>query len=112
MARAGPSFGLLFSIAGASVDAHFRRCHGAEASGKHIWQWIKTGEDRSTTSTGERTGVRRPHLREDQLACVEEEKRSFHFRWETYTSHEERAKPSREELQAATAEALREDRGI
>ena len=56
MARAGPSFGLLFSIAGASVDAHFRRCHGAEASGKHIWQWIKTDEDRSTTSTGERTG--------------------------------------------------------
>ena len=46
----------VLTIAGASVDAHFRRCHGAEASGKHIWQWIKTDEDRSTTSTGERTG--------------------------------------------------------
>jgi hypothetical protein len=36
----------------------------------------------------------------------------FTFGGRPIPSHEERAKPSREELQAATAEALREDRGI
>ena len=46
---------------------------------------------------------------EDQLAFVEEEKHSSYFHWETYTSHEKGAKPSREEAQEAAVEALEQE---
>jgi hypothetical protein len=53
--------------------------------------------------------VLRPPAIRDQLAFVEEEKHSSYFHWETYTSHEKGAKPSREEAQTAAIEALRQE---
>lgn len=72
-------------------------------------RWIKAGEDPLRFEYGrENSNPGAPSVK-DQLAYVEEEKHSPYFYWETYTSHDKGAKPSREEAQAAALQALRQE---
>ncbi len=68
--------------------------------------WIKAGDDPLRFEYGRESETPGAPPIIDQLAFVEEEKHSSYFHWETYTSHEKGAKPSREEAQTAAVEAL------
>lgn len=71
--------------------------------------WIKAGEDPLRYEYGrENDNSNAPPIK-DQLAYVEEEEHSPYFHWETYTSHDKGAKPSREEAQVAALQALRQE---
>lgn len=72
-------------------------------------RWVKVGEDPLRFEYGRENDTPGAPSIKDQLAYVEEEKHSPYFRWETYTSHEKGAKPSREEAQTAAVEALSEE---
>lgn len=71
--------------------------------------WIKAGEDPLRFEYGREDETPGLPTIKDQLAFVEEEKHSSYFHWETYTSHEKGAKPSREEAQKAAVEVLSEE---
>lgn len=75
-------------------------------------RWIKAGEDPLRFEYGRENETPEAPRVKDQLAFVEEEKHSSYFHWETYTSHEKGAKPSREEAQEAAVEALRKGGGL
>ena len=72
-------------------------------------RWIKAGENPLRFEYGRENETPGAPAIKDQLAFVEEEKHSSYFHWETYTSHEKGAKPSREEAQTAAIEALRQE---
>ena len=72
-------------------------------------RWIKAGEDPLRYEYGRGNDNPGAPPIKDQLAYVEEEKHSSYFHWETYTSHDKGAKPSREEAQAAALQALRQE---
>lgn len=72
-------------------------------------RWIKVGEDPLRFEYGrENENPGTPPVK-DQLADVEEEKHSSYFRWETYTSHEEGAAPSKREAQDKALRALEKE---
>jgi len=71
--------------------------------------WIKIGDDPLRYEYGrENPDPGGPQVT-DQLAYVEEENHSSYFHWETYTAHEEGARPSRREAQRAAIEALEKE---
>ena len=82
---------------------------GAERSDKLIRRWIKTGEDPLRYEYGRENDRPGTPAVTDQLAYVEEEKHSSYFHWETYTTHEKGAAPSREEAQRKALQALRSE---
>ena len=69
-------------------------------------RWIKAGEDPLRFEYGRENETPGAPPITDQLAFVEEERHSSYFHWETYTSHEKGAKPSKKEAQTAAMEAL------
>ena len=83
---------------------------GAERSGEKVRRWIKVGDDPLRYEYGRENKTLAAPAIQDQLAYVEEEKHSSYFHWETYTTHEKGAEPTRKKAQAAAIEALREER--
>lgn len=72
-------------------------------------KWIKVGPDPLRYEYGrENKNPFSPPIK-DQLAFVEEEQYSTHFRWETYTGHDKGSEPSLEEAQEAAISTLREE---
>lgn len=75
-------------------------------------RWIKVGDDPLRYEYGlENDHPEAPPVK-DQLAYVEEEKRSSYFHWETYTTHENGAAPSRREAQERALRVLNEEGAV
>ncbi|MFB6274474.1 MAG: hypothetical protein ABEL51_16440 [Salinibacter sp.] len=75
-------------------------------------KWIKVGDDPLRYEYGRENDHPEAPAVEGQLAYVEEEKRSSYFHWETYTTHENGAAPSRREAQDRALRVLKEEGAV